>query len=454
MERGERALALAAAASALWVVFYAAWLVAEPGGKRALVVFTDSAFLVPLALAAVLAIGAAARAGSSQRPFWAGVALAMALWLAGESLWSARDLETGSVPFPWWTDLVYVWFYPVLCVGIAAAFRPQLRRVGFARLLDAGLAVGVVVLLWWRVVLRPLPVRADLDSLAALASPVTGLVVLGLLVAIRMLPSRHGTRGMQLVGVAVLVGVITDGFYTHAAVTHHYVDGSWLEPGWEAEALLYALAALTVVLGQGAKPDWTRFREPRRSSGLVLALAVVTAGALVALPAARGSAPTPLVAIGFALIGLASIRALLLWRSRPPRDGGSRPAAARVGSLELHDRLATLLWRAQVLEEPFALLLIETDAWLDADVSAAMAPLAEIAVAERGADVLDLGWGRVAVLLAGADETSACSTAGRLWRLLAETGRAAEVGAVVAGPCDEPETLLARAEAALGRLAV
>src|SRR3712207_2392726 len=111
---GRRGVAPAAGLGALWIAFYAGWLALRPGGDDALRVFANTVYLVPIALATVLALVAARVTTPALRPFWALMALSNALWLAAEGLWAVRDLGTGSVPFPWWTDLGYLLSYAVL----------------------------------------------------------------------------------------------------------------------------------------------------------------------------------------------------------------------------------------------------------------------------------------------------------------------------------------------------
>src|SRR3954463_14167273 len=103
--RRSRALVAAAVAGLLWVVASACWLKLEPAtsSRRALVI-VDVAYLVPIAAATVVALLAARKAPAGLRVFWALVGLACGFWLAGEVLWSEKDLASGSVPFPWVSD--------------------------------------------------------------------------------------------------------------------------------------------------------------------------------------------------------------------------------------------------------------------------------------------------------------------------------------------------------------
>jgi two-component system cell cycle response regulator len=435
-------LAVAVAAGAAWIAFYAAWLGLTPGGDHTLLIFSDTAYLVPIAAAVAAAAWATARSARGLQAFWALLALACAAWLAGEVLWSVRELDAGEVPFPWWTDAAYLAFYVFAGAAFLSVFRPQLRSVGWIRLFEAGLMLGAVVLAWWWLVLRPLPLAGDAESLVALGAPTLALVLLAFLIAIRFLPVRHGTLGTALVTAGLACGTVSEGIYTHAVLTHGYVSGGWLELGWQAEAILYALGGVVSALGLDARPDWGRFRPLPRRGSVLIALAALTVAALVAAAALRDEAEAGLALA--AVLGLAALARIgLLSR------GSERPSphleghAGRYGALPFQNRLTWSLVRARHLERPFALVLLRP-----AGQAPEPWPLAE----ELAESVDRLGDGTLALIVPDASEGDA--------RTLAEELRAdlvtaegdpgeVEVGAAVWRTGDEIETLFSRARAAM-----
>jgi hypothetical protein len=102
---------------------YTGWLLLAPAGERALLIFSDTAYLVPIAAAVLLSAWAATRVPVGLRGFWVLVSVACASWLAGEVLWSVAELSDEVVPFPWWTDACYLGFYAVVLVALASAAR-------------------------------------------------------------------------------------------------------------------------------------------------------------------------------------------------------------------------------------------------------------------------------------------------------------------------------------------
>ena len=97
--------------------------------------------------------------------------------------------------------------------------------MGSATLLDALLLTGALALLWWWVVLRPLPVTGELAALAAIAPPAIGLVALGILVSTRLLPARQGTLALTVFGLGLAAATITDGIYAHTIVSGRLLLG-------------------------------------------------------------------------------------------------------------------------------------------------------------------------------------------------------------------------------------
>ena len=81
---------------------------------------------MPLVTATLLCAWAATRVPRGLRGFWILIGLACASWTAGEVLWSVRELGTGSVPFPWWSDIGYLGFYGLALVALVVFFRPSL----------------------------------------------------------------------------------------------------------------------------------------------------------------------------------------------------------------------------------------------------------------------------------------------------------------------------------------
>ncbi len=399
-----RRVVTASAVGVAWLACYAAVIALRPDGERGLLVFSDTVYLVPIAVAVVLAAIAASRAARGLRLFWALVSVSVAIWLAAETLWSVRELATGAVPFPWWTDVLYLAAYAVMPVALLVAFRPSLRLVGAATLLDALLLTGGLALLWWWAVLRPLPVTTELGALAAIAPPAVGLVALGILVSTRLLPARQGTLALKVFGLGLAVATITDGIYAHSIVAGGYFSGDWLDLGWQAQAVLIALSAYIAARGLDRRSDWARSRTP----------APVGAGALIAgvfsillavLIAARSSdrITTGLIVVAAALTVVVGLR---VWVAVAParRASATDPETGAYRPEWFQQRLRQLAGGARTFGDPFAVALVELDGDRHAGVEVARRLVDQ---AGAGGAVAKLSDARLAVLLPSAEAAEA-----------------------------------------------
>jgi len=432
MRRLDVRLVWSAAAGAAWLSFYATWLAVAPGGDRGVTIFSNTGYQVPVAAAAALAVVAWLRSPPGLRAFWALLAVSNVLWLATELLWAVRELSTGEVPFPWWTDVGYLSSYALIPFALFAGLKPTLRTLSAATLLEAGLVTGSLALVWWEFVLRPLPLGLDAASVVGLAYPLLGLLMLGMVFAVRLLPARRGHLSLRLVAAGIACTALADALYTHAAVTHSYLPGAWIALGWQAEAVLFAIAAWLSLGRRRSGRSWRRSREPRARTGTAVALTLVALVAALSHDAYASGATAPLVAAAGALAVLLGARIWLLL-GRADVASTSDP----------HQHLRLLAARARHFADPFAVVVAALDA--PADESAVETVLLESA---RPVDsVLPLGTGRWAVLLGSIEEEVAVGVAESIRATAASRGVALSLGvALWSAGDDEPDATLARAE--------
>ena len=449
-----RGVALAAGAGIAWLAFYVAWLVLAPGGQARAEVFADTAYLLPLVVATGLAVLAARRGPAALRPFWALVALADVFWLGGAVLWTARELGHGvaSVPFPWWTDAAYLASYPPMLLAVLLAFKPSLRVLRAVAALDLALVVGALALAWWFLMLRPLPLEPDVASIVGLAYPTFDLVIIAFLAATWLLPARQGTLAMKLVAAGILAGALLNGTYMRGAVDGTYPAGEWMEIGWQAEAILLALAALVSVRGLDLHPGWARFRDSR-----TLGTPVVVAGTLAVMLALRladvfdgDREPSLGLAIGSIALGaLLVVRLWLFTRSAPSSAPLADPATGAYDEDYFEDQLARLVARGKHFGDSFAVALVQLDHAPDG-VDAESDVARTLAGVRREVDVLArVASGRFGFLLPNVASGEALAIAEALRRTVDSSARTVSIGVAVWAPDESPETVVARAEDAL-----
>ena len=436
--RARLAAAGAVAAAVLWLLFYAGWLLFEPAGEHARLIFSDTAYLVPIAVAVVLCAWSATRVPPALRSFWVLVSLACASWLAGEVLWSVAELRDGSVPFPWWTDVAYLGFYGLAFVALASFFRPSLRLIGAQALLDGLLVVASLGLLWWWLVLRELQVGADLASLVGGSYPVLDLILLCTIATTPLVSARRGTLAGWLVAAGIAAGGIADGVYTHLVLTGGYVSGGFVDLGWQLQACLICLAAVASALGIGRRPNWAQRRSPLR----VRTAASMTASLLVILlvlfvEGARDERSSHAIAFVFSLAALLLFRGWVLLVAAARESARRDPLTGVYDEPHLGDQLRRLAAAARQYEEPFALALLRVPR------RSADEALRRLVGTARELDlVARLDDGRLAVILARVSEGDAAAAAERL---RAGSGPVAAAGVAAWRPGDTAADVLDRA---------
>jgi HD-GYP domain-containing protein (c-di-GMP phosphodiesterase class II) len=437
--------ALAASAGLLWLVFYAGWLLVQPGGEETLRVFADTAYLVPLAAATGLTFFAWLRVPSGMKPFWGFMTLACTAWLSADAAWCLRDLVSGSVPYPWWSDLGYIVSDVLLLCAVYTAFKPRFRTVGLERLLDGALVVLPLAMLWWWFLMRPVGFGGDLASVVDLAYPLFGLLVLGLLVSARLLPARQGTLGVWLVAVGIASGVLANALYVYMSQTDGYLTGAWIEMGWQVQGVVFSVAAFIGAWGLGRPPDWMSFREwPRLAKPILAGGAVGTGAGLLALDATSGGLSHTLLG-AVALLGLLlAVRLGLAFR--PSKEVPADPATGAHDAGYWGERLRHLSARGRHFGEPFAVALALPDAGRVGSAGAALA------LASSGADtVSDLGEQGFGILFARVEEDDAVQLAERLREASASIQVTFSLGVAMWTPDLHPRELLAEAERAAAR---
>jgi diguanylate cyclase (GGDEF)-like protein len=268
-----------------YTLAFAVWALFGGGSADSRELLSDIAPL-PIGFAvALLAWRASTRAGDgATRRAWRLIAVAFALWWAGDVTWFFLEAVLHRAPFPSPADAGYLGFYPVLALGLLAlpsAPRTRTERVKVA--LDALTVLLAAAMVVWYLVVEPV-VHSGSDSVATALSvgyPVGDLVLLYGLVT--TLLRRPGDRPLWLLVGAVSAFVVADVAYAHLSLTDSYAGGDWPDAFWMLAQCLALLAAtvqarrpasLTLADG-GAKPSGRVSLLPY--AGIVIGYALVVA---------------------------------------------------------------------------------------------------------------------------------------------------------------------------------
>jgi len=214
---------------------------------------------------------------------WVAMAAGIALYTAGDLVWTFHDQNLNPIPAPAPSDALYLSAYAAFIFGVTLLTQGAFGRVHASVRIDgaiSGLAIASLAgLLWFTPLLRasghPLQVAVDI------AYPVGDLVLIVLLVA-GLAPVRYRpnwSTALLLMGATWFV--VGDIVYLNQSTAGTYTPGTPLDATWITGMFFYGLAA-SARDRRGARAVQTSDRSVLRmnvvpvASGLV-SLAVITA---------------------------------------------------------------------------------------------------------------------------------------------------------------------------------
>jgi diguanylate cyclase (GGDEF)-like protein len=264
-----------------WLALYAGLTAAGRYSSGLSTFVANIVYLLPIIAAAALSVFAAGRSRGRIRLAWRLLAASNVSWLAGEVAWTLYTyLSTADPPVPSVADIGFVLQYltalPAVLIGLSVGVLAWTRG-----LLDALLVSAAAAAIGWQLIIGPLvtePLTAA--ALTTFLYPVLDLSIASVVVAVALAGRRPMPRSMIIAGLAFAVAAVTDLGYARATVLSNYSDSSWLNLGWQVEAVLLCLAAIVAVrqVDGDAQP-----REVDRDLAILPALIAVLAVAAVAI---------------------------------------------------------------------------------------------------------------------------------------------------------------------------
>jgi two-component system cell cycle response regulator len=182
-----------------------------------------------------------------ERPAWALLGLALAIWTGGEIYYSVAATGSEGLPTPSPADAGYLIFYPVAYLALIVLLRERIGSFPVTRWLD-GLVVGsAVAAVAAALALSPI-VDASTDGSATavaanLAYPVADLTLLTIVVTAASFMGWRPGRSWTLLGTGLVVLAVSDGIYLLQSAQETYVEGGILDAAWPLGALALATAA-------------------------------------------------------------------------------------------------------------------------------------------------------------------------------------------------------------------
>jgi hypothetical protein len=201
-----------------------------------------------LAVCALLVLSRAAYEPIARRA-WLAFGAALMLWFVGSAGWSVVYGGQPKAPYPTFSDILWLLWYPLVAVGMFFLIRVRVPRFELHRWMD-GIAVTLVALAaGFALVVQPVSEHKTVGILAALVAfsyPVLDVLLIGAVLGVYGLLGWRPDTMWILVGLAVVSTSIADAvFAVQEAQTRAVVSGNRYDFVWTLGAFLIALAAWT-----------------------------------------------------------------------------------------------------------------------------------------------------------------------------------------------------------------
>jgi len=294
----------------------------------------------------------------NRRAWWL-LAAGLSAALAGSAGYFLHYQFFDPVPYPSWSDLGWVAFYPLAYLAVARLLRDRMRRVPPSMWLD-GLVAGVTAAAWAAALLFDLTPADGSGSLSAvvmtLAYPVADVLLLAV-VAGAVVAIGHGAGAMWWWLMAgFLAFAIGDAVYVDALASDSYAVGGPLDMAWQVARMCFLLAAL--------QPARRTVSKPREGVPVLVVPIVCCLAALALLFHGTGAPLRPWADVLALMAALAALGRMALTF----RELGALPEIRRQATTDdltgLANRRAfydTLRRAASSPRESFAVLLLDLD---------------------------------------------------------------------------------------------
>jgi hypothetical protein len=248
------------------------------GGAGANRLFDDWLHNGLMWLAAAMCLGGALRVHRSRsRTPWLLLALGLASWAAGETIWSVRYGTATAFPAVTVSDALWLAWYPLAGAALALLVHDRVPRFELHRWIDGVAVLLIVATPWVALFLQPVAeesTASTLDATVEFVYPLLDAVLAGSVLGVFALMGWRPGRMWIVLGLGLATMGVSDAIYSVEVLADSYVPGienaalvvgalliayaSWephpgrLEPsevtGWPAIALPLAAQALAVAV--------------------------------------------------------------------------------------------------------------------------------------------------------------------------------------------------------------
>jgi two-component system, cell cycle response regulator len=324
--------------AAVLLAIYAIQVSTYLAGAPVTAVFQDYLYNVLLLAGAAFCLWRAA-AVRPERLAWATMGAAILIWTAGDVIWTVAWSEDPNAPYPSVADAFWLAWYPASLGALFLLVRSRIASFRASLWLDGMIGALCTMALAFAFAYQPIADGATGSTAAVLtnlAYPLGDTLVLGVVVAIFGLTGWRPGPAWLILGAGLALNAIADVTYLVQTALGTYSDGSVVDAGWPASALVLGLAAW-----QPAKRDVAPNIEGLRVVAVPFACGLVGVALLAYDHFDRVNKPA-LVLIAATLV-LALTRTALVFRDYQRMLGRSRHEALTDSLTGLRNRRSLML---------------------------------------------------------------------------------------------------------------
>jgi hypothetical protein len=246
---------------ALLVALYAAHGSLGLGGRAADGLF-DYWINDGLLWCAAIACAAGAFRASRSRVPWLLVALALASWAVGSTIWSIRFGSAAAPPQTSISDVFWLAWYPLIVAALVLLIRERIPGFELDRWID-GIAVMLLVATpWVALILQPVAEHSSASGLAVVLNfvyPLGDAVLVGAVLGLFVLMDWRPGRMWLALGIGLMAAGVADAISSVQALEHTHDRGIY-DAAWAGAAVLVAYAGWQPYPGRLERREVTGLR--------------------------------------------------------------------------------------------------------------------------------------------------------------------------------------------------
>ena len=229
---------------AVLVALYAAHQALGLGGRSLDIVF-DRWVNGALLWGSAIACAAAAWRAERSRTAWWLVAVGLASWAIGDTIWSIRFGTGGAAPPTSISDVFWLAWYPLIVAALALRIIERVPGFELHRWIDGVAVMLLVATPWIALFLQPVAEHSGASGLAVVvdfAYPLGDAILVGAVLGVFAIMDWRPGRMWLVLGVALAVMGLADAISSVQALAHAHDKGIF-DASWAGAAVLVAYAA-------------------------------------------------------------------------------------------------------------------------------------------------------------------------------------------------------------------